>query len=151
MKTNVKYLPILIGATLAILMGGWLNAVNGGPFLVENSSKTKNKLIDFIDNEYVDNINTDSIVNITVDNILSHLDPHSVYISPSEQTQVAESMKGDFVGIGFNFYMYKDSVAIIRPMRMVLRLKREYKQGIESYMLIEQNYLDVSYLVIAFF
>jgi hypothetical protein len=33
---------------------------------------------------------------------------------------------------------------------MVLRLKREYKQGIESYMLIEQNYLDVSYLVIAF-
>jgi carboxyl-terminal processing protease len=63
-------------------MGGWLNAVNGGPFLVENSSKTKiNKLIDFIDNEYVDNINTDSIVNITVDNILSHLDPHSVYIS----------------------------------------------------------------------
>jgi carboxyl-terminal processing protease len=58
--------------------------------LVENSSKTKIKLIDFIDNEYVDNINTDSIVNITVDNILSHLDPHSVYISPSEQTQVAE-------------------------------------------------------------
>jgi carboxyl-terminal processing protease len=57
---------------------------------VENSSKTKiNKLIDFIDNEYVDNINTDSIVNITVDN-MSHLDPHSVYISPSEQTQVAE-------------------------------------------------------------
>jgi carboxyl-terminal processing protease len=85
--------------------------------LVENSSKTKiNKLIDFIDNEYVDNINTDSIVNITVDNILSHLDPHSVYISPSEQTQVAESMKGDFVGIGVNFYMYKDSVAIIRPI-----------------------------------
>jgi hypothetical protein len=119
--------------------------------LVENSSKTKiNKLIDFIDNEYVDNINTDSIVNITVDNIL-HLDPHSVYISPSEQTQVAESMKGDFVGIGVNFYMYKDSVAIIRPLRMVLRLKQEYKQGIESYMLIEQNYLDVSYLVIAFF
>jgi carboxyl-terminal processing protease len=47
---------------------------------------------------------------------MSHLDPHSVYISPSEQTQVAESMKGDFVGIGVNFYMYKDSVAIIRPI-----------------------------------
>jgi carboxyl-terminal processing protease len=71
-------------------MGGWLNRWT---ILVENSSKTKiNKLIDFIDNEYVDNINTDSIV-ITVDNILSHLDPHSVYISPSEQTQVAEYEK----------------------------------------------------------
>jgi carboxyl-terminal processing protease len=81
-----------------------VNAVNGGPFFVENSSTKINRLID-IDNEYVDNINTDSVN--TVDNILSHLDPHSVYISPSEQTQVAESMKGDFVGIGVNFYMYK--------------------------------------------
>ncbi|MGO0021392.1 PDZ domain-containing protein [Escherichia coli] len=25
-------------------------------------------------------------------------------------------MKGDFVGIGVNFYMYKDSVAIIKPI-----------------------------------
>jgi carboxyl-terminal processing protease len=88
--------------------------VSAAIILVENSSKTKiNKLIDFIDNEYVDNVNTDSIVNITVDNILSQLDPHSVYISPSEQVQVAER-KGDFV-IGVNF-MYKDSVAIIRPI-----------------------------------
>ena len=47
---------------------------------------------------------------------LAQLDPHSVYIPPSEQTQVAESMKGDFVGIGVNFYMYKDSVAIIKPV-----------------------------------
>ncbi|SDZ85089.1 carboxyl-terminal processing protease [Flavobacterium gillisiae] len=119
MKTEIKYLPILIGATLAlgIVIGGWLNGFGDDHFLVENSSKTKiNKLIDFIDNEYVDNVNTDSIVNITVDNILSQLDPHSVYISSSEQVQVAESMKGDFVGIGVNFYMYKDSVAIIRPI-----------------------------------
>ena len=119
MKTEIKYLPILIGATLAlgIVIGGWLNGFNGDHFLSENSSKTKiNKLIDFINNEYVDNVNTDSIVNITVDNILSQLDPHSVYISPTEQTQVAENMKGDFVGIGVNFYMYKDSVAIIRPI-----------------------------------
>jgi carboxyl-terminal processing protease len=95
--------------------------VSAAIILVENSSKTKiNKLIDFIDNEYVDNVNTDSIVNITVDNILSQLDPHSVYISPSEQVQVAESMKGDFVGIGVNFYMYKDSVAIIRPIEWSL-------------------------------
>jgi carboxyl-terminal processing protease len=43
---------------------------------------------------------------------------------------VAEEYEGDFVGIGVNFYMYKDS-GDNRPMRMVLRLKREYKQGIE--------------------
>ncbi|MFT5254150.1 MAG: carboxyl-terminal processing protease, partial [Flavobacteriales bacterium] len=30
--------------------------------------------------------------------------------------EVAENMKGDFIGIGVNFYMYKDSVAIIKAV-----------------------------------
>lgn len=132
MKKEVKYLPILLGVTLAlgIVIGGWLNTFKGNDSLIENSSKTKiNKLIDFIDNEYVDDVNTDSIVNSTVDNILSQLDPHSIYISPSEHTQVAEDMKGDFVGIGVNFYMYKDSVAIIRPVENGPSAKAGIKAG----------------------
>jgi carboxyl-terminal processing protease len=119
MKFNTKYLPIVIGAALAlgIVLGSLLNAPVQNDFLAKNNSKNKlNKLIDFINNEYVDSVNTDSIVNLTVDNILSKLDPHSVYIPPSEQAEVAESMKGDFVGIGVNFYMYRDSVAIIKPV-----------------------------------
>jgi len=119
MKINSKYFPILIFATLAfgILLGGWLSFTDQNQFLAKNNSKNKlNKLIDFINTEYVDNVNTDSIVTHTVDNILAQLDPHSVYIPPSEQTEVAESMRGDFVGIGVNFYMYKDSLAIIKTV-----------------------------------
>lgn len=119
MKFSAKYLPIVIFSTFAlgIVLGGVLNFPNTADYLVKNNSKSKlNKLIDFIDNEYVDDVNTDSIVNLTVDNILAKLDPHSVYIPPSEQLEVAESMKGNFVGIGVNFYMYKDSVAVIKPV-----------------------------------
>ncbi|CAM3499851.1 Carboxy-terminal processing protease CtpB [Flavobacterium longum] len=76
-----------------------------------------NKLIDFIENEYVDDVDTDSIVDLTVNNILAELDPHSVYIPPSEQSSEAELMKGDFVGIGVNFYMHNDTVAIINPIK----------------------------------
>lgn len=119
MKFNPKYLPILIFGAIAlgVVLGGMLNFPSTADYLVKNNSKSKlNKLIDFIDNEYVDNVNTDSIVNLTVNNILAKLDPHSVYMPPSEQLQVAESMKGNFVGIGVNFYMYKDSVAVIKPV-----------------------------------
>lgn len=119
MKFNLKYLPIVIGASLAvgILLGGMLNFNNSNHFLAKNNSKNKlNQLIDFIDNEYVEDVNTDSIVNLTVDNILAKLDPHSVYIPPKEQAEVAENMKGNFVGIGINFYMYNDSVAVIKPV-----------------------------------
>ena len=110
---------MLFFAVLAvgILLGGMLNFPNRNYFFVKNQSKNKlNKLLDFIDNEYVDSVNSDSIMNLTIDNVLGQLDPHSVYIPASEQTQVAESMRGDFVGIGVNFYMYKDSVAIIKTV-----------------------------------
>jgi carboxyl-terminal processing protease len=119
MKNNPKYLPILFFATLAVgvLLGGLLNFPKEKTYYSKNNYKNKlNQLIDFIDNEYVDSIDTDSIVALTVNNILEKLDPHSVYIPPSEQVSVAESMKGDFVGIGVNFYMYKDSVAVIKPL-----------------------------------
>lgn len=119
MKKNLKYLPILLFGTLAlgILIGGMLNFPSKA--LSPKTSAHKNKLdrlIDFIDSEYVDNVDTDSIVDLTVNNILAELDPHSVYIPPSEQQEVAQSMKGDFVGIGVNFYMYKDTVAVIMPV-----------------------------------
>ena len=119
MKFNTNYLPIIIGCSLAIgiLLGSYVHKTNLNTYGTQSISKNKlNKLIDFINNEYVDSVNTDSIVNMTVDKILSQLDPHSVYIPPAEQSQVAENMKGDFVGIGVNFYMYKDSVAIIKPV-----------------------------------
>ncbi|MDV7397427.1 PDZ domain-containing protein, partial [Arthrospira platensis SPKY1] len=59
---------------------------------------------------------TDSIVEVTVNGILEKLDPHSVYIPPSEMEEVAQQMRGDFVGIGVSFYMLRDTVAVIKPI-----------------------------------
>ncbi len=132
MKLNAKYLPMLLGATLAlgIIIGGWLTTPRENKFLSNNNSKNKlNRLIDFINNDYVDNVNTDSIVDLTVDKILGQLDPHSIYVPPTEQSEVAESMKGDFVGIGVSFYMYKDSVAIIKPVANGPSAKAGIKAG----------------------
>ncbi|WP_396168360.1 S41 family peptidase [Flavobacterium sp.] len=132
MNINKNYLPILFFATLAlgILIGGWLNFPSQNQIFVKNNSKNKlNKLLDFIDNEYVDNVNADTITNRAINTILAQLDPHSVYIPPSEQIAVAESMRGEFVGIGVNFYMYKDSVAIIKPVENGPSEKAGIKSG----------------------
>ncbi|MDI1254630.1 MAG: S41 family peptidase [Flavobacterium sp.] len=119
MKKDNIYFPVLIFSTLAlgVLLGTLLNFPVSGNGLTQNAHKDKlNKLIDFIDNEYVDNVNTDSIVDLTVNNILDKLDPHSVYIAQNEMEEVSQSMKGDFVGIGINFFMYKDTVSVIQPV-----------------------------------
>lgn len=118
MKSKEKYLPILLFACVAmgIVIGGMINFPKTA-LSKQTARKVKiEKLIDFINDEYVDDVNSDSIVDMTVNSILSNLDPHSVYLPPSEQSSEAEIMKGDFVGIGVNFYMYKDTVTVVKPL-----------------------------------
>ncbi|WP_298139539.1 S41 family peptidase [Flavobacterium sp.] len=132
MKINKIYLPLLFFSCVAlgIVIGGLINYPVAKPSLSKNDYKTKlNKLINFIDNEYVDDVKTDSIVDLTVNNILANLDPHSVYVPPSEQTAVAENMKGDFVGIGVNFYNYNDTIAVIKPVENGPAEKAGIKSG----------------------
>jgi carboxyl-terminal processing protease len=120
MKINPNYYPILFFGTLAfgILLGATLNFPQHGNLSASENHRNKlNKLIDFIDNEYVDKVNTDSIVDLAASNILDKLDPHSVYVPKSEQKQLAETMKGDFVGIGVNFYMLNDTIAIVNSVK----------------------------------
>ena len=122
MKRKNSYLwPTLFALAVAIgvFIGGKLH-FNHTPerLFSTNSKKDKlNLLIDYIDYEYVDDVDTDSIVDVTVNNILGKLDPHSVYIPRSEMQEVSENMKGDFGGIGISFYMYRDTITVIRTIK----------------------------------
>lgn len=115
-----KYLPLWIGLALAVgvFIGSKLNFNDNTEKIFATSSKKDklNRLIDYIDYEYVDNVNTDSIVDVTVNGILENLDPHSVYIPKSQYAHTADDMRGAFIGIGVSFYMYKDSIAVIRAI-----------------------------------
>ncbi|MEF3077994.1 S41 family peptidase [Winogradskyella poriferorum] len=119
MATKNKYIPLIIGVAIAagVVIGGKLNFTDTSDNLfTTNSKKDKlNRLIDYIDYEYVDEVNTDSIVDVTVNGILDNLDPHSTYIPKEDLERITESMKGDFVGIGINYYPYKDTIAVIKP------------------------------------
>lgn len=132
MRIKKYYFPIIIFTTLAVgvVLGGLLNfpsRISGFSF---NSNKNKlDRLIDFVDNEYVDSVNMDSIIDLTVNGILGQLDPHSVYIAKNEAEGIAQSMKGDFVGIGINFYMYKDTLAVIKTVENGSSEKAGIKSG----------------------
>lgn len=107
-----------LALALGIFLGSKLNFQDTNKkIFATNSKKDKlNRLIDYIDYEYVDEVNTDSIVDVTVNGILENLDPHSVYIPVSEYEDNADDMRGNFVGIGVSFYVYKDSIAVIRAI-----------------------------------
>ena len=121
MKIKLIYIPVFIAFILAIgiLVGSLLDFPSKiSPFNSNTTSRDKiDRLIYFIENEYVEDVDTDSIIEYTVNGILAQLDPHSVYIGKDEFEYVEESMRGNFVGIGINFYMYKDTLTVIRTIK----------------------------------
>ncbi len=119
MKLSNTYLPISIGLaiTFGIILGVFLNFDSSEKFFASNSKKDKlNRLIDYIDYEYVEKVNTDSIVDVTVNGILENLDPHSTYIPANLYQESVDDMRGNFVGIGIRFYVYKDTIAVIKTI-----------------------------------
>ncbi len=119
MNYNKKYLPLIIGITLAFgfWAGGLFHFNSNADIFVESSKKQKlSRLIDYIDNDYVDDVNTDSIVDVAVNKILSNLDPHSVYIPRKRIAGVSETMNGKFVGIGVQFFLRADTISVIKVL-----------------------------------
>jgi len=120
MPLNQKHLPFFAAVLLGI--GIYIGSKLGDNPLSyyttpKNMSKHKfNKLIDYLEYQYVDPVDTDSIVDNFIDTVLQNLDPHSTYIPKQDLAYVTENMKGDFIGIGVQFYIFKDSIAVIQPI-----------------------------------
>lgn len=114
MSTTKSILILFIGITLGFGIGNRVTRSSGRISLETNPKKEKlNRLIDYIDDLYVNPVDTDSIVDSAVTNILGKLDPHSTYISKQEMTAVTERMQGDFIGIGVNYFVKNDTIAVI--------------------------------------
>lgn len=111
------YLPIIMAGCIAIgvLLGSYLNfnKQTASFFGMPNNQEAKVKrLINFIQYDYVDKVDTDSLLDDAIKEMLSKLDPHSVYIPASNQSQITEEMDGKFVGVGVQFLMFRDSLTV---------------------------------------
>lgn len=147
MKKSYFIGPTVVAFALAlgIFVGGKLHFDdNPEKLFTTNSKKDKlNRLIDYIDYEYVDEVDTDSIVDVTVNNILDKLDPHSVYIPKDEMERVSENMKGDFVGIGINFYMFRDTITVTRTIKGGPSQRRGLRPGDKILMADQDTLYDL--------
>lgn len=70
----------------------------------------------YLTRDYVDKINADSLVRVVIEDIVEALDPHSVYIPAVQNQSLAESMQGNFEGIGVQFRMLRDTIAVSRVL-----------------------------------
>lgn len=119
MKRNTFFLFLIVLLSIAIgyLFGSHQNALIRPEIDGSHPSISKlNQLMTYLTRDYVDKINADSLVREVIEDIVAELDPHSVYIPAVESESLSESMQGNFEGIGVQFRMVQDTIAVSRVM-----------------------------------
>jgi len=118
-KRNIIYLflIVLLSSAIGFLFGSHHLKKNQSVGFDNPNIQKLNRLMTYLSEDYVDKINTDSIVGAVIEDIVEELDPHSVYI-PAQQIQaISESMQGNFEGIGVQFFMQNDTIAVVRVLK----------------------------------
>ena len=78
-----------------------------------NPADKMNQVLRYIENEYVDTVNKEELVELAISEMLHQLDPHSNYIPAVEFEEVAQSMEGNFEGIGIEFNIIRDTIRVV--------------------------------------
>lgn len=73
-------------------------------------------ILDLIDKQYVDKTNQDSLADDAIRALLAELDPHSVYLTAEEVKRENDDLNGNFEGIGIQFRIVGDSIAVVRTL-----------------------------------
>jgi carboxyl-terminal processing protease len=112
--------PLYFGMVLivGILIGTYLadtNLLTIKTGAEENPNKLVS-LIDFIEENYVDSVDKKMLIEGAIESILSHLDPHSYYISPEAIAESQERINGEYEGIGMEFIVYKDTLRVVKTI-----------------------------------
>jgi carboxyl-terminal processing protease len=83
--------------------------------------------LDLINMKYVDSVGIDTLGDNAIQEMLSHLDPHSIFIPASELNEVKEDLQGNFEGIGVEFNIFGDTVHVVN----VLKDGPSFKAGLQ--------------------
>lgn len=113
------WLPVLFAVVMVIGMAiGYQlkDKTLGNRFFNLNRRTSLQELLELVKAKYVDKISADSINQVAANELLSHLDPHSVYIPADHLKEVNEELMGNFQGIGVEFQMLDDTVNVMHVM-----------------------------------
>jgi carboxyl-terminal processing protease len=74
------------------------------------------QVLNFVEASYVDSVNSQKLTRSAIQSMLKELDPHSVYIPAKRRKRMNSELKGNFEGIGIEFNIIKDTIAVVSPI-----------------------------------
>ena len=119
MKKNFQIVLLLLAIIIVTYSGikvsNYLNATEEKNVRIETQQKFLQTL-NYVSNFYVDDVDWDESFQGAIDGFLSNLDPHSIYISPSEVEINEENNTGKYQGIGIQFDILDGYLTVIAPI-----------------------------------
>ncbi|MDD2530306.1 MAG: S41 family peptidase [Bacteroidales bacterium] len=113
---------IAISLIIGIVLGYYIipSKESKATFVSSSKSALAQKfayIMDLVEDDYVDEVDFDSISDNFILSFLQQLDPHSTYLTTSQNKREQESLTGGFEGIGVQFRIIDDTVAVIQPVK----------------------------------
>lgn len=78
-----------------------------------NKRNSLQEVMDLLRYKYVDTLDLSEAQEEAIEGLLSHLDPHSVYIPPANVQEINEDLDGNFEGVGVEFNITRDTVNVL--------------------------------------
>lgn len=109
------FLLLIISISLGVLIGAKFPSDPGDEALSKSLDNLRQVLY-HVEKDYVDTVDMEKLTEFGIQKMLEELDPHSIYIPPSELEMVQSQLRGNFEGIGIEFGLVDDTVYVVTPL-----------------------------------
>ena len=117
MENRIRPLWVIILLLSGIIIGLYINkGVNTNKVEVEGGSKF-DEVMWYVGNDYVEEPNAQEIQDEAIAAMMEKLDPHSAYVPLEEFNEVNDPLLGSFDGIGVQFRLERDTIAIVSVIK----------------------------------
>ena len=117
-ESRVRPIVVAVLILAGILVGLRINkSISKRLYNVESEFSKFDEVMWYVNQQYVDTVNRQQLEDEAIAAMLEHLDPHSVYVSLEEFDAVNDPLLGSFEGIGVQFRIENDTIAIVNVIK----------------------------------
>ncbi|AZQ62682.1 S41 family peptidase [Flammeovirga pectinis] len=127
------WIPLVIGVSIGIgvIIGTHLRSpsVSSKRLAVDSNATKFEKLLNYVDKYYVDSVDINDLTQKAIDHVLDDLDPHTIYVPPTEADAMASRLEDGFEGVGIEFRVIDDTLKVVSVMKGGPSIKTGIRAG----------------------
>ena len=117
MENRIRPVWVIIILLSGLLLGLYINKGVGKRQVTFEGGSKFDEVMWYVDNDYVEKPDAQKLQDEAIAAMMEKLDPHSAFISLDEFNEVNDPLLGSFDGIGVQFRLEKDTIAIVNVIK----------------------------------